>query len=162
MPITLKGVDHLALIVPDLVEAEQWYVDVLGAEVISRYNWGGETAHQVPPHEDLRIGDTVVSLFLGEPAPSGSRLVHYAFGCRTVEELDRWRKHFAIKEISFSGPRGHQGFPAISIYFTDPYGYSLEIVTWLADFETTRREIEKRGGTITGPEGGDGKQRIYT
>ena len=33
-PLRLKGWDHVALSVPDLVEAERWYVDVLGAEVV--------------------------------------------------------------------------------------------------------------------------------
>ena len=51
-PLKLTGWDHIAVVVPDLVAAEQWYVDVLGAEVVGRYNWGGDTAHQVGPHED--------------------------------------------------------------------------------------------------------------
>src|SRR5262249_60830927 len=87
-PLRLKGWDHVAFSVPDLVEAERWYVDVLGAEVVSRYNWGGETAHQVPPHEDLRIGSNVISMFLGDPIRGTNvpRHYHYAFNCPSLEE----------------------------------------------------------------------------
>ena len=61
-PLRLTGSDHIAFSVPDLVAAERWYVDVLGAEVVGRYNWGGDSSHPVAPHEDIRIGSHIVSL----------------------------------------------------------------------------------------------------
>ena len=101
-PLRLTGWDHIAFSVPDLVEAERWYVDVLGAEVVSRYNWGGETAHPVPPHEDIRIGSQVVSLFLGDQIGGTTvpRLFHYAFNCRNLEELEQWQAHLRAKGVN--------------------------------------------------------------
>src|SRR5579885_1822540 len=64
-PLRLTGWDHIAFSVPNLVEAERWYVDVLGAEVITRRAWGGSD-DPMRPHVDIRIGSQVVSLFLGE------------------------------------------------------------------------------------------------
>jgi Glyoxalase/Bleomycin resistance protein/Dioxygenase superfamily len=58
-PLKLTGWDHIAIVVPNMVEAERWYIDVLGAEVVGRYNWGGDTAHPVTPREDIRLGKDV-------------------------------------------------------------------------------------------------------
>ncbi len=149
-PLRLTGWDHIAIVVPDLVAAERWYVDVLGAEVVGRYNWGGDTAHPVTPHEDIRLGKDVISLFHGDPTGSTPRLVHYAFNCRNMDELDTWKAHLESKGVTIRGPMAHPGFGAVSIYFEDPWGYHLEITNWLADFETGKAEALKRGGSIMG------------
>jgi catechol 2,3-dioxygenase-like lactoylglutathione lyase family enzyme len=156
-PLRLTGWDHIAFSVPDLEAAERWYVETLGAEVVSRYNWGGDTAHPVPPHEDIRIGQHVVSLFLGEPldASPSPRLFHYAFNCRSMEELDTWREYLQSRGVVYRGPMAHPGFGAVSLYFNDPWGTRLEITTWLADFETAKALVLERGGGIMGaPAGG--------
>ena len=150
-PLRLTGWDHIAFSVPDLVEAEKWYVDVLGAEVVSRYNWGGDTTH-AGPHEDLRLGQHIVSLFLGDsletqPAP---RMFHYAFNCRTLEESDTWRQHLTSKGVTYRGPTAHFGFGAVSVYFSDPFGTRLEICTWLPDYKAAIEAVESRGGDVMG------------
>jgi catechol 2,3-dioxygenase-like lactoylglutathione lyase family enzyme len=148
-PLQLTGWDHIAVVVPDLVEAERWYVDVLGAEVVGRYNWGGDTAHPVPPHEDIRIGKDVFTLFFfGEPTAPGPSFVHYAFNCRNMDELDIWKTHLESKNVAVRGPLAHPGFGAVSIYFQDPWGHQLEITNWFPDFETGKAEALKRGGSI--------------
>jgi catechol 2,3-dioxygenase-like lactoylglutathione lyase family enzyme len=155
-PLRLTGWDHIAFSVPDLVAAERWYVETLGAEVVSRYNWGGDTAHPVLPHEDIRIGQHVVSLFLGEPlhAAPPPRLFHYAFNCRSMEELDTWGEHLQSRGVAFRGPMAHPGFGAVSLYFDDPWGTRLEITTWLSDFETAKALVLERGGGIMGAPAG--------
>ena len=149
-PLKLTGWDHIAIVVPDLVAAERWYVDVLGAEVVSRYNWGGDTAHPVGPHEDVRLGAHVLSLFHGDPTRQQPRLIHYAFNCRSMEELDTWKAHLESKGVEIRGPMAHPGFGAVSIYFDDPWEYRLEITTWLPDYPTAEVEALKRGGGIMG------------
>lgn len=150
-PLKLTGWDHVAIVVPDLVEAERWFVDVLGAEVVGRYNWGGDTSHPVSPHEDVRVGEDVISLFLGDPTGSMPRMVHYAFNCRSMEELDAWKAHLEQKDVAVRGPMAHTGFGAVSIYFDSPWGYRLEITTWLSDYATAEAEALKRpGGGIMG------------
>src|SRR5581483_3995268 len=147
-PLKLTGWDHVAIVVPDMVEAERWYVDVLGAEVVGRYNWGGDTAHLVPPHEDIRIGKDVLTLFFYGKPVSNPIFVHYAFNCRSMDEMDAWRAHLASKNVAFRGPMAHPGFGAVSIYFEDPWGQHLEITHWLPDFETGKAEALKRGGAV--------------
>ena len=151
-PCKLTGWDHIAFSVPDLVAAERWYVEVLGAEVVGRYNWGGDTSHPVRPHEDVRIGAHVVSLFLGEPqeAAPPPRLFHYAFNCRNLEEIDAWRAHLESQGVSYQGPIAHPGFGAVSLYFTDPWGTRLEIATWLQDFDAAQAAALQRGGAVWG------------
>jgi catechol 2,3-dioxygenase-like lactoylglutathione lyase family enzyme len=147
-PLRLTGWDHIALVVPDLVEAERWYVDTLGAEVVGRYNWGGDTSHPVGPHEDIRIGSDVVSLFLGDPTATKPRLIHYAFNCRDMDELCTWKAHLESKGIAVRGPMAHPGFGGVSVYFADPWDDRLEIATWLPDYETAKAETLARGGDI--------------
>jgi len=157
-PLRLNGWDHIGFSVPNLVEAERWYVDVLGAEVVSRYNWGGETAHQVYPHEDIRIGKQVISISLVDPiGPTNvPRLFHYAFNCSSLEELEQWQAHLRSKGVNLGADgafHGHPGFGAVSIYFEDPWGTKLEITTWLADWPTAEAEVIKRDGIMMGAGG---------
>ena len=159
-PLRLAGWDHVAISVPDLVEAERWYVDVLGAEIVSRYNWGGETAHEgAPPHVDLRIGGNVLSLFLGDAirdAANVPRHFHYALTCRSLDELEQWQTHLRGKGVKLRNDgvfHAHPGFGAVSLYFEDPWGCKLEIVTWLADYATAEAVVTERGGFIMGAGG---------
>lgn len=149
-PLRLKGLDHFVIVVPDLVEAERWYVDVMGANVVARYNWGGDKTHDVLPHLDIRIGDTLVSIFLDDPGPKQPRLVHHAYGCRNLDEWDAWHEHVRNCGIETIGPTGHDGFPLVSLHFDDPWGHGLEIVAIMDSSESARLAIEERGGAITG------------
>jgi catechol 2,3-dioxygenase-like lactoylglutathione lyase family enzyme len=152
-PLKLTGWDHVAIVIPDLVAAERWYVDVLGAEVVGRYNWAGDTDHPVGPHVDIRLGKDVISMFHGDPTRSQPRLIHYAFNCRDMLEQDQWRAHLDSRGVEYVGPKAHTGFGVVSIYFNDPWGYKLEIATWLPDFPTALEEAVRRGGSVLGDRG---------
>lgn len=156
-PLRLTGWDHIAFSVPDLKEAERWYVDVLGAEPVGRYNWGGDTAHEgAPPHVDVRIGTSVLSLFLGDAMTGATgvpRHYHYAINCPSLAELEQWQTYLRSKGVKLRNDgavHGHPGFGAVSLYFEDPWGAKLEIVTWLPDYATAEAEVKKRGGIIMG------------
>jgi catechol 2,3-dioxygenase-like lactoylglutathione lyase family enzyme len=148
-PLTLTGWDHIAIVVPDLVEAERWYVEVVGAEVVCRYNWGGDTTHPVPPHEDIRIGKDVFTLFFyGNPTAPSASFVHYAFNCRNMDELAVWKAHLESNGVPTRGPIAHPGFRVVSLYFEDPWGHQLEITNQLPDFETAKAEAIRYGGNV--------------
>jgi catechol 2,3-dioxygenase-like lactoylglutathione lyase family enzyme len=155
-PLRLGGWDHIGFSVPDLVEAERWYIDVLGAELVGRRGWGGETAHPVPQHVDIRIGSDVLSLFLGDPITGATgvpRHYHYAFTCANLDELEQWQAHLRAKNVKLrnnGAVHGHPGSGAISLYFEDPWGAKLEITTWVQDYATATAEVAKRGGVIMG------------
>jgi catechol 2,3-dioxygenase-like lactoylglutathione lyase family enzyme len=148
-PLRLTGWDHIAFSVPDLVAAEKWYVEVLGAEIVGRYDWSGDTEHS-GPHDDIRIGEHIVSLFLGEPheASPDPRMFHYAFNCRSIEESDAWRAHLEHMGVTYRGPVAHKGFAAVSLYFSDPWGTRLEIATWLSDYKAAVDTVRLRGGQV--------------
>jgi|SRR5579871_268948 len=153
-PLRLTGWDHIAFSVPNLEEAERWYVDVLGAEVIGRRNWGG-SVDPMRPHVDIRIGNQVVSLFLGEANGSANtpHMFHYAFNCRNLDELEQWQGHLRSRGVDLRANgvfHGHPGMGAVSVYFEDPWGTRLEITTWLPDWATAEAEVRGRGGVIMG------------
>jgi hypothetical protein len=75
-------------------------------------------------------------------------LIHYAFNCRDMEEQDQWRAHLDSKGVAYVGPRAHTGFGVVSLYFNDPWGYKLEIGTWLPDFAAALAEADRRGGKV--------------
>ena len=149
-PFRLKGLDHFVIVVPDLVAAERWYVEVMGATIVARYNWGGDTEHDVLPHLDVKIGDTLLSIFLDNPGPKQPRLVHHAYGCRDMVEWDAWHAHVKALGVPTVGPTGHDGFALVSLHFDDPWGHGLEIVAILDAPEAAYQAIEDRDGTITG------------
>jgi len=148
-PLRVTGWDHIAISVPDLVEAEKWYVEVLGAEIVSRYNWGGDTEH-AGPHEDIRLGSHIFSLFLGDAAETQPppRMFHYAMNCRNMEESDIWHAHLEKMGVAVRGPVAHRGFGAVSLYFSDPWGTRLEIATWLNSYEEAVATVESRAGGL--------------
>lgn len=148
--LRLMGMDHLVILAPDLVEAERWYIEVMGGDLIGRYNWGGDVDHDVPPHVDIRLGSTVVSIFSGDPGPKPDRMIHYAYACKDLAEWDAWFEHVRGCGVQTIGPTGHDGFTLISLHFDDPWGHGLEIMTNLATPEEAEQVILDRGGAITG------------
>jgi hypothetical protein len=128
---------------------------VLGAEVVARYNWAGDTDHPVKPHVDIRVGKDLISVFHGDPTRSQPRLIHYAFNCRDLAEQDRWRAHLDSQGVEFVGPLAHPGFGVVSLYLNDPWGYRLEIGTWLPDYPTALDEVLRRGGKALSDDGAD-------
>ena len=123
------SIDHLleaALYVDDLDRAEAFYRDILGMELIGK---------EAGRHVFFRAGQGVLLLFnpkttLKEgPFPShgtnGSG--HAALGIST-SSLDAWRKrlseHGVEIEKEVTWPKG-----GTSLYFRDPAGNSVELVT---------------------------------
>jgi catechol 2,3-dioxygenase-like lactoylglutathione lyase family enzyme len=110
----------------DLAAAEAFYRDVLGLEVISR---------EAKRHVFFRVGASSVLLVFkpaatlkGDVLPAhGARGPgHFAFGVR--DDLEAWKQrlkaHGVAVEKEVTWPSGGQ-----SIYFRDPAGNSVEIVT---------------------------------
>ena len=125
-----QRVMETCLYVDDLEAAEKFYTEVIGLDVIVR---------RQDRHVFFRIGDAMYLLFnpkITANADSSSNAVpthgahgsgHVAFAMQE-DEIDAWREHLLKhnveieKELTWS--RG--GF---SIYFRDPAGNCLELVT---------------------------------
>ena len=122
----IRGIIETALYVDDLDAAEAFYRDVLGLEVIGK---------EEGRHVFFRVGDGVLLAFDPAATRKGDSLPphgatgpgHFALGVR-AGGLDGWRRRLeglgvAIeKEVGW--PRGGR-----SIYFRDPAGNSVELVT---------------------------------
>lgn len=118
-----------ALHVTDLREAERFYTEVLGLEVIARAEGR---------HVFFRCGKGVVLLFNADateipPAPDAKLPVpphgargpgHLCFAA-TGEEIERWKESLTASGVAIEAelewPNGGR-----SIYFRDPSGNSLE------------------------------------
>lgn len=127
--MTPSAILESALYVTDLAEAEAFYRDIIGLIVLGKVEGR---------HVFFRCGDGALLLFNAEatkipPAPDAKVKVpphgtvgegHLCFTA-TADEIDRWRKHLAAKNIAiesdFEWPQGGH-----SIYIRDPSGNSIE------------------------------------
>jgi len=132
----LEGIDHVALSVPDVERAAQWYMDVLGFERRHQEMWEGSPVF-------IGKGTTSIALFpvrsneesirqrtdspWRTPAGRGEvRMLHLAFRANrknflaAQEELKQRGIQFEFQDHEISH----------SIYFSDPDGHELEITTY--------------------------------
>ncbi|QDV37702.1 VOC family protein [Tautonia plasticadhaerens] len=122
----IVAIVETAVYVDDLDAAEAFYRDVLGLEVIGK---------EAGRHVFFRVGDGVLLAFDPEATLRGDMLPphgaggpgHFALGVR-AENLDGWRRrlegHGVAVEQEVTWPRGGR-----SLYFRDPAGNSVEMVT---------------------------------
>jgi catechol 2,3-dioxygenase-like lactoylglutathione lyase family enzyme len=136
----LAHLDHITIPVSDLAVATRFYCDVLGAAYLmtvddatfKKYGRppaanGGEGSH----HVSLYLGGvTRVDLFLqraGQPALAHGH-PHYAFRV-PPRDLMKWRSRLAARGVPTDGPLQLGPPGQASLYFNDPSGNHLEIVT---------------------------------
>ena len=121
------GVVESCLYVNDLTQAEQFYGEVLGLQVVTRLEGR---------HLFLRCGGQMVLLFIAAKSklpgddlpPHGAQGAgHLAFSVR-LNELDSWKSRLTQSgvpiELDYQWPQGGR-----SLYFRDPAGNSLELTT---------------------------------
>jgi catechol 2,3-dioxygenase-like lactoylglutathione lyase family enzyme len=137
MPMRANEILETCIYAVDLEAAVDFYQRVLGLELY---------IYQESNHVFFRCGDGMLLIFDpsssskpgGELPPHGcSGAAHLAFGVPEAD-LDAWKKKLAAAavpiELEFQWPQGGQ-----SLYFRDPAGNLLELVTpriWGID-ETT-------------------------
>jgi catechol 2,3-dioxygenase-like lactoylglutathione lyase family enzyme len=123
----IEGIVETAVYADDLDRAEAFYRDVLGLAVL------GQEAGR---HVFFRAGSRQVLLIFNAQATRQGGVLpphgttgpgHFAFGVR-AGSLDTWRKrlaeHGVAIEMEMTWPRGGH-----SLYFRDPAGNSVEILT---------------------------------
>ena len=127
--MTPNAILEAALYVSDLAEAERFYSQVLGLDLLAKAEGR---------HVFFRCGEGVLLLFNADateaPPEPGARLPVPPHGARgrghlcfsaSAEEIELWKKrledHNIAIEADFEWPRGGR-----SIYFRDPSGNSLE------------------------------------
>jgi catechol 2,3-dioxygenase-like lactoylglutathione lyase family enzyme len=125
--VQIHAVIETAIYVDDLDQAEAFYRDVLDLPVIGK---------EAGRHVFFRVGTASVLLaFLVEATLKGDHLPahgakgpgHFALGI-AADELNAWRQRLQARGVGIekevTWPRGGK-----SIYFRDPAGNSVELVT---------------------------------
>ena len=136
MEFRVDQIDHVELYVPDRRTAAQWYRDVLGLEVISKFEHWAEDPRG-PLMIGTKLGDTKLALFEGQPTGSqetvGFHLVAFRVNAESFSQfiadlgkLQLRDKHGRIVDPGLVSDHGM----AYSIYFCDLYGHQLEITTY--------------------------------
>lgn len=138
----IDGFGHITLPVHDLALAERFYAGVLGASIVRRFDRetflrfrperaGEVDADNSPLHLAVRFADgPELHLFLqkGRAVPTPAPHPHLAMNV-DHDELDVFHARLHEAGVRTDGPR-RLGPPGhASIYFADPFGNTLELVT---------------------------------
>lgn len=131
VPPPLEAVIETALYVAEIGRARAFYEDALGLkrlfadQRLCAFDVGGRSVLLL-----FQKGSTAETVHLAGgtiPPHDGSGPVHFAFGI-AADELIRWETYLARQGIAIEGrtdwPRGGR-----SIYFRDPDGHLVEMVT---------------------------------
>jgi len=126
----LNKIVEVALYVNDIKKAEEFYVGVLGLDVVKRSS--------STPDRDLFLscGDTMLLLFNPELTKIDGGVVpthgsigegHMAFAVPEAD-FEKWEDHFTQNEISVE-KKANWEKGTKSLYFRDPSGNSLEFIS---------------------------------
>jgi catechol 2,3-dioxygenase-like lactoylglutathione lyase family enzyme len=138
----IDGFGHVTLPVFDLETAERFYVDLLGARLLRKFDRdtfvrlrpdraSEADADNSPLHLAVRFHDTPeLHLFLqrGRTRPTPPPHPHMALNV-DADDLDAFTQRLKDAGVPVDGPR-RLGPPGhASVYFSDPFGNTLELVT---------------------------------
>ena len=132
-----RGVNHLALVTPDMDATVRFYVGVLGMPLVTTLMAGPmrhyffEIAPQntvaffeIPDAETFRKG-------AGTPAQHPVQLDHISFNVNDEDDLSMLRSRLMAAGTEVTDVVDHGVMR--SIYFTDPNGIALEASYWVVD-----------------------------
>jgi len=140
----IESLSHSAICVHDLREAEDFYCNVLGAQLGGRVNFKtddairGRSVHGSVMLEDYLLALIVPGDFMPAPPSDQHRGAHgfrHAFRV-SRSRFDKITEELKRRQVPFEGPADHpeKGPFGQSIYFKDPSGNFLEIL-WRRDEE---------------------------
>lgn len=150
----VESLSHSGICVHDLKQAEQFYCDVLGAEVHSRVNFKTQDALKGRSiHTSLMLADYLFAIMLSEDWMNippmdqlrGENRIRHAF-CVPRGKFSEIVAALQAHEVPFEGPVTHpdHGPFGESIYFRDPTGNFLEVV-WRRDEAVAYNEVQPLG-----------------
>ncbi len=142
---TIGQIDHVELFVPDRHEAARWYEQTLGLAVLPQHeDWAADPGGPLMISSDP-AGGTMLALFTGEPQRSrptaGFHLVAFRVDgpnfMAFLEHIEANPVHDDTgAEVRALTPKDHG--KAFSVYFKDPWGHSLEVTTYAAEWVRER------------------------
>lgn len=130
----IAGLDHVVIVVRDFETALAFYTDVLGCEPLGVDEWR-QGRRRFP---SLRAGRTMINVHqAGRPVgldagnmQVGSEDLCFEWSGPIEAAVDRLRAHRVAIEagpVKRFGARGHEG---TSVYFRDPDGNLLELMSY--------------------------------
>ncbi|HLG69979.1 MAG TPA: VOC family protein [Chloroflexota bacterium] len=138
----IESISHSGINVVDLKEAEEFYADVLGADITNRVNFNTDDARRGRSvHTSVKAADWLFALALpkGElpmPPPDQARGTNgFRHGFHVSRErFDQVVARLEARGVAFEGPVQHpeHGPFGESVYFQDPGGNFIEIC-WRRD-----------------------------
>ncbi len=129
----ISGIDHVVLVVRSIEETLAFYREVLGCEVLGEVEWRrGER-----PFPSLRVGAAnMLNVHLadypfgaGNPQP-GSQDLCFVWDGEIAEAQARLAARGVAVEVGPVSRRGGRGVTGTSIYFRDPDGNLLELMSY--------------------------------
>jgi catechol 2,3-dioxygenase-like lactoylglutathione lyase family enzyme len=146
-PISINGIHHIGMSVPDIERARDFYIGLLGFKEVTRVEWGGAAeVDAIMRLRDtsgkmmiLRSGNAFIEMFeFATPVPDrpeGERGVNqYGFThlCLDVDDTDAAYARLLAAGMDFHcTPIGTAGVKAV--YGRDPFGNVVELQQILAD-----------------------------
>ena len=126
--LKLTGLDHFALNVKDMKQAEEFYTETLGFKVIHRTKTKSGLKHI-----EIDAGNVAIALFespglnleKAHKTMTEEGYLHFAFGA-PYDQCDATLQNLIQKGVIMDGEPRDWG-TSISVYFRDPDDYQLEI-----------------------------------
>lgn len=132
-----RGVNHLALVTPDMDATVRFYNGVLGMPLVMTM-MAGPMRHyffEIGPHNTLaffEIADAeTFEKGAGSPGPYPVQMDHVSLNLENAETVAALRDRLLALEWEVTEEIDHTTLR--SIYFTDPNGIALEATWWVTD-----------------------------
>lgn len=134
-----RGINHLALVTPDMDATVRFYHGVLGARLVAHlgnrafrhyfFEFGPESTVAFFEYRDIPVESFAVPA--GMPDPRKAQFDHLSFNLPDEHALFELRDRLKSNGCEVTDVVDH-GFVR-SIYFTDPHGIALEASWWVVD-----------------------------
>ena len=149
----LRGINHLALVTPNMEETVRFYHGVLGARLVTtigtpdfrHYFFEIAPGNTVAFFEYRRFKVPTFSKPAGVPDERAPQFDHLSFNVADEQALEALRRRLKEHHVEVTDEVDHQVIR--SIYFNDPHGIALEASYWVSD--------------ATAAEGDPGDQRFF-
>lgn len=149
-----ESISHSGICVHDLKAAEDFYCNILGAQVHSRVNFKTQDALRGRSiHTTLMLGDYTFAVMLTEdwmevqPEDQlrGTNRTRHSF-CVPRAEFANVLEMLEAHDVPFEGPVSHpeHGPFGDSVYFRDPTGNFLEVL-WRRDEDARYNTVQPLG-----------------
>ncbi len=137
----VERVDHVELFVPDQYEAATWYTRVFGLEILPKYEFWASDGPLM-----IGAGSAMLALFKGDPSGKWEGFRRVAFGVSGagflafLDRLPELQLAYDGAVISRTDAVDHT--LSWSVYFSDPYGYRIEITTY--DYDDVKTALGRQ------------------